>query len=120
MTAEVGSDGTLAIVVWPAYVGACQGDPSTHTIWEPKVGDYRRGQIEWALENDIIVGRAKILVPQGEYTHLLYFRHPTAMETVGSVQLPHPIVYMGPDNIIEVYPITNDDLQLLKPYKGVS
>lgn len=121
MTMGSVGEGTLGVLVWPSYVGACYGEPTTGvlSVFEPSQNPrYKRGQINWGMEGDQIVGRAFIHVPKGEYTHLLYFTHPELAEVVGSVQLPHPIIYHGDDNIIEVYPITNADLQLLKPYNA--
>jgi hypothetical protein len=111
-------EGTLSFTVWPAYVGACTGEPTNgvQTVWEPNSPSYKRGQIMWALEGEQIVGRAEIHAPAGTYTHLLYFHHPEEPHIAGSVQLPHPLVFTNPTNVIDVYPITNADLELLKPY----
>lgn len=108
-------DGTLDIAVWPAYVGACQEDPGPGPVayGEPEATRYRRGQIQWGMENDDIVGRAVIRAEPGVYTHLAYFRGPDGPCMCGKVQLPHPIRFPRA-GVIEVYPITNSDLRLLK------
>jgi len=66
------------------------------------------------LENsEMIVGRARIQAPAGHYTHLAYFSGPEGACMVGKVQLPHPVLFLSAGEI-EIYPITNSDLQLLK------
>ena len=62
MSLTAAGDGTLTIAVWPAYVGACQEDPGPGPIayGEPEATEYQRGQIQWGMENDEIVGRAFI------------------------------------------------------------
>jgi hypothetical protein len=109
------NEGTLGLTVWPTYVGVSAGAPAGGLHWEPHDVYYQRGQITWALEAEQIVGRAKIYAPAGQYTHLVYFHHPEDPQSVGSVQLPHPVVFDTP-GVIDVYPITNTDLGLLKPY----
>ena len=79
-----------------------------HTA-SPKGRDYQRGQIQWGMEEDDIVGRAFIHAGPGLYTHLAYFRGPEGSCMCGKIQLPHPIQFRQP-GVIEVYPITNADL----------
>jgi len=111
------NDGTLSLIVWPAYVGVSTTPPTGGLHWEPSDIYYQRGQINWELEGEQIVGRAKIYAPAGTFTHLIYFRHPEDPQSVGSVQLPHPITFTEA-GVIDVYPITNQDLELLRPYNG--
>jgi hypothetical protein len=114
MSLATAGDGTLRITVWPAYVGACQGDPGPGPVsyGEPQDTGYQRGQISWGMENDDIVGRAFIHAGPGLYTHLAYFRGPEGPCMCGKVPLPHPISFQR-SGVIEVYPITNTDLRLL-------
>jgi hypothetical protein len=108
-------DGTLAMVVWPSYVGVSCGAPNDGMHWEPASStDYERGQIQWGMENGEIVGRALIHVPAGvEFTHFVYFTHPTDPVSIGNRQMPYPY---RPETagVLEVYPITNPDLALNK------
>lgn len=115
MSLATAGDGTLRIAVWPAYVGACQSDPGPGPValGEPQATRYQRGQIQWGMEKDDIVGRAFIHTGPGRYTHLAYFRGPEGSCMCGKIQLPHPILFRQP-GVIEVYPITNSDLRLLK------
>jgi hypothetical protein len=109
-----GTDGTLGCVVWPTYVGVCEGDPLGGVIayGEPTGIDYERGQIVWGLDAaGDIEGRAFVKAGAGTYTHLAYFSGPEGANMVGKVQLPHPIKF-DTAGVIEVYPITNPDLQL--------
>jgi hypothetical protein len=78
MSLAAAGDGTLTIAVWPAYVGACQADPGLGPVayGEPQATQYQRGQIQWGMEKDDIVGRAFIHAGPGRYTHLAYFRGP--------------------------------------------
>lgn len=104
------ADGTLGLVVWPAYVGVCTEDPGPGPIayGEPEA-DYQRGQIDWALEDGEIVGRAAISAPAGLYTHMAYFSGPHGACMSGKMQLSHPIRFLEA-GMIDVYPITNSDL----------
>jgi hypothetical protein len=110
-----GGDGVLGVAVWPTHVGACREDPGPGPVpyGEPEGSGYRRGQIQWGLEGDEIVGRAVIHAGPGLYTHLAYFHGPDGPQMCGKVQLPHPIPFRQA-GVIEVYPITNPDLRLLK------
>jgi hypothetical protein len=105
--------GTLGVAVWPSYVGICVGDPGEgpHARWEPISADYKRGQITWGMENNEVIGRAEILAPAGQFTHLAYFSGPEGACMVGKVQLPHPILFPTAGHI-DVYPIRNADLKL--------
>lgn len=114
MTQAVG-DGTLAVQVWPSYVGTCTMHPLLAVFSEPNSLDYRRGQIQWGPAGDDlprelqgqIVGRAVIHVPAGEYTHLAYFYGPEGPCQAGQgFQLQHPVRFAGA-GMFEIYPITN-------------
>lgn len=109
-----GSDGILSVQVWPSYVGACYGHPLLSVYSEPNSVDYQRGQIFWGPAGDDLpglrgqtVGRGKIAVPAGEYTHLAYFYGPEGPCQAGQgFQLPHPQRFPTA-GIFEVYPIVN-------------
>lgn len=109
------ADGTLALTVWPVYIGVCTEDPGPGPIayGEPDAADYVRGQIAWSLEGEEIVGRAVIHAPVGVFTHMAYFRGPQGPCMSGKMQLDHPIIFHRP-GMIDVYPITNRDLSANK------
>lgn len=115
MSMTTSGSGILSVVIWPAYVGACQEDPGASPIpyGEPEGTQYRRGQIQWGMADGDIVGRAYIHAEAGVYTHLAYFRGPEGPCMCGKVQLPHPIRFLRA-GVIEVYPITNAELELSK------
>jgi hypothetical protein len=115
MSLAAAADGTLTVAVWPTYVGACREDPGPGPIayGEPEATRYQRGQIQWGMEEGAIVGRAVIHAEAGRYTHLAYFRGPEGPCMCGKIQLPHPILFPRA-GVIEIYPITNADLGLLK------
>jgi len=114
-TTAASGRGHFGAVVWPAYAGVCVGDPGPGPIayGEPEGTDYRRGQIQWAMEDGEIVGRAFVNVGVGSYTHAAYFSGPEGPRQVGKYQFPHPIRFPRP-GVIELYPITNPSLRLNK------
>ncbi len=109
------SDGSLTVIAWPTYVGVCQHDPGPGPTpyGEPQGLWYQRGEIHWAVENGDVIGRAFVLAGPGRYTHLAYFHSSEGLTMCGKVQLPHPIAFRR-SGVIEIYPITNTDLRLLK------
>lgn len=115
MSALGGGDGTLGVIVWPSYVGVSHGEPNDGMHFEPSASpDYERGQISWGMDNGDIVGRALVSVPAGmEFTHFLYFTHPTHPQSIGNRKMLHPIKFPTA-GVIEVYPITNPDLAMNK------
>ena len=115
MSLAAAGDGTLTVAVWPAYVGACQEDPGPGPVpyGEPEDTQYQRGQIQWGMQDGDIVGRAVIHAGAGLYTHLAYFRGLEGPCMCGKIQLRHPIRFPRA-GVIEVYPITNPELRLLK------
>src|SRR6185312_4848399 len=46
------NDGTLSLIVWPAYVGVSTTPPTGGLHWEPSDIYYQRGQINWELEGE--------------------------------------------------------------------
>lgn len=111
--------GTLAMTVWPTFAGVGVGHPGDRlaAVSEPLAAGYQRGQIAWEPANGTVIGRALVYVPAGEYTHSLFFRGPDGPSLCGSRRLPHPIRFDRP-GVIELYPITNEDLELLAPAGG--
>jgi hypothetical protein len=116
MTSSV--DGTLSVIMWPVYIGIARaGVTPPFSIDEPHNGGYQRGQITWTPvpppDPRQVIGRARILCPPGEYTHFVYFHHPTKPKACGVAQLPHPIRFEV-FTTLDVYPIENQDLQLAR------
>ena len=86
-------DGKLAVVVWPAYIGAAlEGATPPFAVNEPHNGGYQRGQIHWypVLDDRQVVGRARLTLPPGTYTHFVYFKHPTRPQPCGVAKMAHP------------------------------
>jgi hypothetical protein len=112
----------MTLTVWPNHVGVCNvelGQPPFILAEPTKHPDYRRGQIEWRYTGEPpdnkIVGRARIHCPAGDYTHFVYFNHPTDRLVVGLEKMAHPIHFELDNNIIDVDPIHNHDLELNNP-----
>jgi len=86
------NEGFLRVCVWPVYAGALLVDGS-----EPMSShEYQRGQITWELGPDgIIRGRTRILVPVGEWGHIIYTHHPTHPVYSASQRLAHPLRIVG-------------------------
>jgi hypothetical protein len=83
---------------------------------EPEISDvYQRGQITWEYRDDKVVGRARVVCPMGEYTHFVYFQHPTDKQITGVKKMEHTLRCMYPINYIDVDPIINEDLVLNNP-----
>lgn len=119
MSAPVASEGLLTMAVWPTFAGVGTGHPGDRlaAASEPLNPAYQRGQITWEPRGGTIMGRARVHVPAGEYTHALYFRGPDGPSMCGSVRLPHPVRLDTP-GVIDLDPITNADLELLAPARG--
>ena len=106
MSALALGDGKLGATVWPAHAGAISVlgcEPVNHH-------DYDRGQIKWEMDSSgKIVGRAKVRLPKGEFTHIAFFHTPTGPSFAGPpMQLDHPIKFDKP-GILEVYPISGPE-----------
>ena len=113
-----GGDGQITFTVWPNHVGVCNaelGQPPFVLVEPINHPDYRRGQIEWAYRDGRIVGRARIHCPAGTYTHFVYFNHPSDRMVVGLEKMMHPVCFELDNNVIDVDPIRNHDLELNNP-----
>lgn len=110
--------GMFGANVWPMYIGVTDGFPGEgpSAVGEPGGLDYRRGRIDWNVTDDgQVVGGATVFVPRGYYTHLAYFYHPSDALMVGYTKLSHPLDYMfTPRGKIDIYPIKNNRMNLLK------
>ena len=71
---------------------------------------YQRGQIQWGMEKEDIVGRADSSTPERAATRIWpTSAAPKGPCMCGKIQLPHPILFPRA-GVIEIYPITNSDL----------
>ena len=110
------NDGVLSAVVWPTYVGvAMEGCTPPFSINEPINGGYQRGQIQWTPVPDErqVIGRARIIVPPGTFTHYVYFRHPSKPQACGVMKMDHPF-RCTEITTLDLDPICNGDLALMK------
>jgi len=107
-----GGDGTLAIIVWPTYVGAA----GQHGAEPADNDDYERGQITWLVNAaGEPYGHAQILVPPGVYTDLCYFHHPRSPLMIGYQHLAQPFDFRVA-GVINVEHITKADFtQVVTP-----
>src|SRR5262245_32412117 len=105
------ADGVLSAVVWPTYAGAFRADGV-----EPMNDvDYERGPITWEVSpHGLLLGRCRILVPAGQWCHILYTHHPLLPKVFGVQKLVHPFTLYEPGHI-DLEGITQDDIQPLSP-----
>lgn len=109
-------EGTLSAVVWPIYIGAAlEGTTPPFSCEEPHNGGYERGQIIWTPVSDDrqVIGRARIVLPPGTYTHFVYFLHPSRPQACGVAKMDHPFTCTEPVTYLDVDPIVNADMALL-------
>lgn len=95
-----GAEGNVVFHVWPAHVGF---GTHPHEVLSPDV----RSQIQWRMDGTEIVGGAQPWVPEGQYTHLLYF-HDVTGPPCGAAVFAHPFVQPAADYVV-VDPIRNED-----------
>ncbi len=107
-------DGTLTMVVWPTHVGAVNAKGE-----EPmSSAEYQRGQIKWSVnEQGKLVGNVRVLVPAGEWTHVIYTHHPTTPGFITAQKLAHPLITAGSGGEIGLLDITEEDVRPLAPDK---
>lgn len=100
------NQGFLTVDVWPTYVGVGEltGDSTiTEHNGHP---DYERGQIWWdTMPNGDIIGHARIRLPKGAWTHLLFCHGPVGL-IIGAEQFEHPVVF-DRAGFFDVDPIVN-------------
>jgi hypothetical protein len=100
--------GRLMVDVWPTYIG--MGESTDGVTLSERAGDpdYQRGQISWEAHPDgTITGRARVQLPKGIYTHLM-FCHGPVEHLIGVEQFEHPVVFDRP-GFFDVDPIVNKD-----------
>lgn len=96
MTDNIANQGArvaLSAVVLPSHLGASAG----WDVWkffEPvDDANYERAQILWENTPDGTIGRARIGLPKGVFTHLLYFQQNNFRR---ATKLPQPVVFDRP------------------------
>jgi hypothetical protein len=101
------SDGVLSAIVWPTYVGAVKvnGDEPMYDYY------YKRGQIDWEYNRGVIEGYARIMVPAGEWSHVIYCRNQFEPGFIIAAKLEHPIMLKTPD-FIDLFGISESDVTL--------
>lgn len=110
---EIGLGGEIefGLVVWPTYAGLARADGS-EIMSDP---DYSRGQIHWETIGDTITGHAAVMVPDGEYTHIIYTHHPTEAKILSAQKLKHPVLakaLRGYPMTVNLTRITMDDIAI--------
>lgn len=98
--------GYLTVDVWPAYMGLAESTDGV-TLLEPmNHRDYARGQITWETKPDgLVVGHARVCLPKGIHTHLLFCHGPVEM-IIGVEQMEHPVIF-DRAGFFDVSPIVN-------------
>jgi hypothetical protein len=96
-----GGGGELLIDVWPTYAGLSAGHPGfpPTAAHEPFFDlNYQRGQILWTpvKHSSEVTGVARVFLPAGTYTHLLFFRGPGLYHFVDHQQLDFALVWDKP------------------------
>lgn len=101
--------GRLMVDVWPSYIGIGESTDGGATLLEQADHpDYERGQITWTTHPDgTITGKARVALPKGIYTHLMFCHGPTE-RLIAVEQFEHPVVFDRP-GFFDVDPIVNKD-----------
>lgn len=98
------NQGLLTLDVWPVYMGLAESTDGVTFIEQLSHADYQRGQIFWeARPNGVVVGRARVCLPKGVHTHLLFCIGPTE-GIIGTERLEHPVIFDRP-GFFDVDPI---------------
>ena len=99
---DLGHDlrGSLAAIMWPLHLGVSVGD------LEPFGEDgYERGPIEWEWRDGHILGKARVWVPKGTWTHHVFCTSPLRDSVMDRRQMEHPLIFDRP-GFVDVDPIT--------------
>jgi hypothetical protein len=107
---RIGGEGTLSAIVWPAYAGATR-DNGDEPLFSPY---YRRGQITWEYVDGKVEGHAKILVPRGRWSWIVYCHSQSSPGHITAQRLLVPFEFVIA-NGIEVLRITEEDIKPLAP-----
>lgn len=110
MSGEIIGRGILTAVVWPTHIGVV-GPDGVEPVGDP---EYQRGQITWAVVDDVLEGMGLVETPAGEWTHVVYGHHPVQGEICNVQKFAHPFVFHEP-GIITLAKITEHDIRPLDP-----
>lgn len=92
-TANAGAHMALSAVVLPSHLGASQGF-NLSRIEEPADDpDYERSPIAWENTPDGTIGHARIHLPKGAWTHVLFFQQNNFLRANRNA---YPIVFDRP------------------------
>lgn len=96
--------GVLSMLIWPTHIGVATdfGEPGTSNY-------YDRGTISWHPDHDPehqgkLIGRARIHIPAGTYTHFIFYHAPIGGRHSSLLQMEHPYV-AATDGVMDVWPI---------------
>ena len=96
--------GILSVHVYPTYMGLGYSTDGVTLVEQAGHADYQRGMIRWDTDPEgVITGHARVLLPKGVYTHLMFCHGPSEM-VIGVEQFDHPVVFDGP-GFFDVVPI---------------
>lgn len=111
--------GILGATVWPTYIGLSCGEPGPGTATggtgipsHESHGDldYKRGMITWVTEaSGLVWGQARVYVPKGVYTHVLFCHGPGPNLYLSAKQWESPVVF-NKSGWIDINPIHNADV----------
>lgn len=102
--------GTLALDVWPPYVGL--GESADGVLISEQSGhvNYQRGVILWEIRKDgSVIGSGRVWAPRGTYTHIIFASGPIYEPWMGVRKLEHPIVF-DRAGFVDINPIHNREL----------
>jgi hypothetical protein len=102
-------EGVLKFDVWPTFLGVAGQINGSDTVREPfGVPNYERGQIDWSANAaGEVVGKARVCLPAGVYTHYVFWAGPQQLSSVmGMTKLDEPVVFDRP-GFLDVDPINH-------------
>lgn len=101
--------GHLSVEIWPTYMGLGESADGVRLVEPCGHPDYSRGQITWETRPDgLIVGHARVVLPKGIYTHLMFCHGPVDL-VIGVEAFEHPVVFDRP-GFFDVSPIHNQQV----------
>ena len=92
--------GRFSAIMWPLHLGVSQGDVEPYGL-----DRYERGPIEWEWRDGKILGKARVWVPKGTWTHHVFCTSTTRESVMDYRQMEHPLVFDRP-GFVDVDPIT--------------
>ena len=92
--------GRFSAIMWPLHLGVSQGDVEPFGL-----DGYERGPIDWEWRDGQILGKARVWVPKGTWTHHVFCTSPLRESVMDYRQMEHPLVFDRP-GFVDVDPIT--------------